>query len=292
MNPMRMTLILVVAAVCAIGLALIVRTIAHKPTPPAVAAAAPAQKPMAQVLVAKRDLKIGTRLAAGDIGWQAWPADVVNPAFITDGSTPAPASVTTADKAKVAAKKTETAVLGGGGGPMEALYGSIVREPILASEPVIATKLVRGGDGGYMAVVLRPGMRAMAVPVTVETGAGGFILPGDHIDLLQSKSQAAQGGGGNVVVTRTVMSNVRVLAIDQSTAITKDAQAMVGSVATLEIPNSYVETMARAKAQGDLVMALRSYADAGGPPGGGKTAESGAVRIFRNGQATDVMVTR
>ena len=45
-------------------------------------------------------------------------------------------------------------------------------------------------------------------------------------------------------------------------------------------------------AQGDLVMALRSYADAGGPPGGGKVSESGAVRIFRNGQATDVMVTR
>ncbi|MDR3508822.1 MAG: SAF domain-containing protein, partial [Caulobacteraceae bacterium] len=81
-------IIIAVSAIAAIGLALIIRGMVGRPAPPpapvVVSAAAPAH-PMTQVLVAKRDLPVGTRLAAGDIGWQAWPADGVNAAFITDG---------------------------------------------------------------------------------------------------------------------------------------------------------------------------------------------------------------
>jgi pilus assembly protein CpaB len=284
-------IILVVAAVIAVGLALIVgKVVGHKP-PEVASAPASATKPMTRVIIARRDLPIGTRLAAGDLGWQPWPADSVNPTFITDGKaeTPAPANNPTAvaaQKAAAAATAATTAVTGGG--PMATLYGAVVREPILANEPVTQAKLVRGGQGGYLAVVLQPGMRAMAVPVTASTAAGGFILPGDRVDVLQAHSVSGQGGGH--VVAQTLLRNIRVLAIDQSSQPPKNGDSVVGAVATIEVAAADAELVARAKSQGDMILALRAYADANGPSGSGG-ADGGVVHIFRDGQATDVMVT-
>src|SRR5690606_9287495 len=100
-----------------------------------------------------------------------------------------------------------------------------------------------------------PGMRAMAISVTVDTAAGGFILPGDRVDVLQA------GDVDDRSVTRTVMRNVRVLAIDQAAAPAKDANTLVGAVATLEIPAGDAEVLAGAQIQarngGGLVLALR-----------------------------------
>jgi pilus assembly protein CpaB len=247
---------------------------------------------MTRVIIARRDLPIGTRLAAGDLGWQPWPADSVNPTFITDGKAETPASANNptavaAQKAAAAANAATTAVTGGG--PMATLYGAVVREPILTNEPVTQAKLVRGGQGGYLAVVLQPGMRAMAVPVTASTAAGGFILPGDRVDVLQAHSVSGQGG--NHVVAQTLLRNVRVLAIDQSSQPPKNGDSVVGAVATIEVAAADAELVARAKSQGDMILALRAYADANGPSGSGGVVDGGVVRIFRDGQATDVMVT-
>ena len=161
-------------------------------------------------------------------------------------------------------------------------------------EPVTERKIVRGGEGGYMAVVLQPGMRAMALPVTVETGAGGFILPGDRVDVLQNRRVDNPGGGGGAqeTVATVIMRNLRVLAIDQTTEPQKDAKAMVGAVATLEVPAGDEEVMSRAKSQGDLVLALRSYADAGGPSGRGAGGDNTRVRVWRAGQASEVTVAQ
>ena len=217
-------LILCVAGVAAVALAFMVRTMASRPAPAPVATvvAAPApSKPMARVLVAKRDLPIGARLSESDLGWQEWPAEAVNAAFITDGSvaTPAPPPPPTASTAEQAGAKAGEAVaaaadaaqtLLSGDAPIEALVGAIVKEPILANEPITDRKLVRAGESGYMAVVLQPGMRAIAVPVSVETAAGGFILPGDRVDLIQSKQvQGASGGSQGGISAYTVMTNVR-----------------------------------------------------------------------------------
>jgi len=291
-------LILSVAAVAAIGLAFMVRAIATRPAPPppTVAAAAPPAKPMARVLVAKRDLPIGTRIAEADVSWQEWPAEAVNSAFITDGSVAVaqPAVQTTQDKAgevvKAAAEATQTLL--SGDAPVEALVGAIVKEPILANEPITDRKLVRSGESGYMAVVLQPGMRAIAIPVSVESAAGGFILPGDRVDLLQSRQMNAGGGGPPSVATQTVMSNVRVLAIDQSTSVADGAQAVVGAVATLEVSPDDAEVIAQAKKEGELTLLLRSYADIGGPSGRSARPRSGGagVRIWRNGQSAPVAV--
>lgn len=277
--------ILAVAAIAAIALAFLVRGMLTPKAPPApmIAAAAPA-KPMAQVLVAKRDLPVGARLAPADMTWQAWPIESLNAAFVTDGAAPSvPAEG--ADKAvKTAAKVTTDMIMTPG--PIQAFEGAIVKEAILKGEPMMARKVVRAGQSGYMAVVVAPGMRAMAVPINAETAAGGFILPGDRVDVLQSR-KAAEGDG---MITEVLMRNLRVLAIDQATAPGKDAKTIVGAVATLELPASDVEVLARGKAQGEMQLALRSYADAGGVAGRGGPSRSGdGLRVYRGGQVTEVV---
>ncbi|MBB3893148.1 pilus assembly protein CpaB [Phenylobacterium haematophilum] len=277
--------LLVVAAIAAIGLAFIVRGMVTPKRPEAVAAAAPAQ-PVVQVLVAKRELPIGTRLTPADLGWQPWPADALNAAFVTDGGAPAlPAKMP--DKAvQKAARVANDMVMPQG--PMQAFEGAIVKEALAAGEPVVARKVVRAGQSGFMAVVLQPGMRAMAVPINAETAAGGFILPGDRVDVLQSRTDS--NGGSKTMLTEVLMRNVRVLAIDQNIEPAKDARTIVGGVATLEIPAGDVEVIARGKAQGEMQLALRSYADIGGAPGRGVASRASAqgVRVFRAGQVTEV----
>jgi pilus assembly protein CpaB len=198
-----------------------------------------------------------------------------------------------AEQAKLTARAAAE-VVAGGPAPMQQLYGAIVRTPILVNEPVMNSKLVRGGEGGYMAVVLKPGMRAVAVQVNTNTAAGGFILPGDRVDVVQSRPADASANGGHPgFVAQTLLRNVRVLAIDQNSQPPKSGvQSQVGSTATIEVAAADTEVIARAKAQGEVILALRAYADAGGPSGRGvaDTQDYGQVRIFRSGQAPEVMV--
>lgn len=274
--------ILAVAAIAAIGLALLVRNMVTPKAPPPVASA-PA-KPVAQVLVAKRDLAVGVRLTPADLTWQAWPVEGLNASFVTDGSAPALPAVMPDKAVQKVARAANDMVAAGS--PIQAFDGAIVREAMVAGEPIVARKVVRAGQSGFMAVVVQPGMRAMAIPINTETAAGGFILPGDRVDVLQSR----QTGEARTYVTETLMRNVRVLAIDQKIDPEKDAKSIVGAVATLEIPAADVEVMARGRAQGEMQLALRSYADIGGAPGrGGHAATSSqGVRVFRAGQVSEV----
>jgi pilus assembly protein CpaB len=326
MKPIRI-IVLAVAAIAAIGLAVIVRNVlSGKPTTQASAAVPIKPKVMAHVLVAKRDLKIGERIVAEDLDWQEWPVEAVNVSFTTDGSVPipqpkpapgsdkkdaktpasAPASAPGAKTAKLAgatagqgavATVTRTvAMLNTQGGPKGKFIGAVVREAILKGEPMLDTKVVHSGDGGFLAVVLPAGMRAMAVPVKVENAAGGFILPGDHVDVIVSKSiqEARAGGSPAHKVSYTVLRNVKVLAIDQVTTPEKSENTVVGATATLEVSADDAEALALAKSEGDLSLTLRSYADVDQPSGRvvagpNSTMAAGAhgVRVFRNGQVSE-----
>lgn len=308
MKPARIAVICV-AAVAAIGLAIVVRTMgSSNGEPTAVAAAAPVEpaRPMAQVLVAARDLEPGQRLANGDLSWKDWPVDEVNPAFITDGSVPLPgaedeakAEDETSDKPEgaVAAVARRATAMATGGSEAD-YYGSVVREPILAGEPIVSRKIVRAGDSGYMAAYLEPGMRAMAIRVTVETAAGGFILPGDRVDVLLTQetkiSDIAEANTGSKFASSTVMQNVKVLAIDQSTRAGEDEQAVVGATATLEVRPGDAEALALAKSEGELSLVLRSYADTAGPSGRVAPPRaqqaSRTIRVFRGDEPQTVVV--
>ncbi|MEY4556653.1 MAG: hypothetical protein RL093_1772 [Pseudomonadota bacterium] len=305
MKPARI-IVICVAAVAAIGLALVVRAMgspSNSPTAVASAAAVPV-RPMARVLVAAKDLQPGQRLTESDLAWKDWPVDEVNPAFITDGTTPLPAAAA-AEGAAPAAARPEGAVASvtraatdlTTGGAKADYVGSVVREPILAGEPIVGRKIVRAGDSGYMAAYLEPGMRAMAIRVTVETAAGGFILPGDRVDVLLTRettmaNMGAQEGDRSKFASSTVMQNIKVLAIDQSTRAGDDEQAVVGATATLEVGPRDAEALALAKSEGELSLVLRSYADTGGPSGrvAPVVRQSSAVRVYRGGAPEVVVV--
>ena len=305
MKPARI-IVICVAAVAAIGLALVVRAMgspSNSPTAVAAAAAVPA-RPMAKVLVAAKDLQPGQRLTEADLVWKDWPVDEVNPAFITDGTTPIPAAEAAEGAAPAAAPPagavasvTRAATNLTTGGAKADYVGSVVREPILAGEPIVGRKIVRAGDSGYMAAYLEPGMRAMAIRVTVETAAGGFILPGDRVDVLLTRETnlsnvGAQEGDRSKFASSTVMQNIKVLAIDQSTRAGDDEQAVVGATATLEVGPRDAEALALAKSEGELSLVLRSYADTGGPSGRVAPAvrQSSAVRVYRGGAPEVVVV--
>ena len=319
-------IILGVAAAAAIGLALLVRGLASGGD-----AAEPAtvvqtvEKPTAKVLVASRDLAVGARLTKDDFSWQSWPLESVNAAYITDGSVelPKPAAESDAsaeepkdgDKAQDKDKKkgkdadkeeaeasspaedlmaSARKLIEADGGPMAALAGAVVREAIMKGDPVTERKLVRAGDSGFLAVVLAPGMRAMSIPVSVESAAGGFILPGDRGDVLLSRQAPSGSSGASEYRTDTVMRNVKVLAIDQVTKPENGAQSVVGATATLEVGALDAEALAQADAQGDVALVLRSYADVGGPSGASYrpqlARDAGTVRVWREGAATSVSV--
>ncbi|MEH6665129.1 MAG: Flp pilus assembly protein CpaB [Brevundimonas sp.] len=308
MKPARIAVI-GIAAVAAIGLALVVRAMGNSGEPTASASAAVEAPRMAKVLVAARDIPVGKRLDAQDMQWKDWPIDGLNPAYITDGSVPLPASAPAPEGDEDAGPEAGDPVEGAvetvtravnavaGVGAQSDFVGAVVREAFVSGEPIVARKIVRSGDGGFLAAYLEPGMRAMAIPVSVETAAGGFILPGDRVDVIVTRElrNNNQEGGGQQHTTTTVMQNVKVLAIDQTSQAGDDAQTVVGATATLEVSPGDAEVLSLGRAEGDLSLVLRSYADAAGPSGRtGRMAagggESRVVRVHRGDQVETVVV--
>lgn len=297
-----------VAALAAVLLALLVRNMmTGKPAIPAKASVeAPAPQPTARVLVVAHDIKAGTRLTEADLSWQDWPQAALNPAYVVDGGNPAPGSEDAAAKGPVAVNKPADGVVGGvtqavkdkiaPSAAREAYVGGVARQDMFANEPVTDDKIVRADEGGFMAVMLHPGMRAMAVPVSVDNTAGGFILPGDHVDILATHQTPRTNGAGTIDSVQPVLRNIRVLAIDQQVNADKDKQSVIGATATLEVSARDGEVLTLAKASGTLSLMLRSYADAAGPTGVVDPTPSGGgeqmVRVFRNGQASEVLVAR
>src|SRR5207253_6652905 len=137
------------------------------------------------------------------------------------------------------------------------------RNPVGAGEPVTEAKIVAPGNRGFLSAVLRPGMRAISVPVTVTSGISGFIFPGDQVDLLITYlvpvTGNAGGGGGSYEhkASETVLHDVRVIAIDQRLE-TKAGEALLAHTATLEVTPKQTEMIALAGEIGKLSLSLRS----------------------------------
>ena len=200
---------------------------------PTVAAAQP-QPEGPKVLVAKRSLPVGTIITAEAVGYQLWPREMVQDAYYIDGE---------ADVSK--------------------LLGTVVRYPLTAGEPVTQGSLVAPGDRGFLAAALGPGMRAVTVTVSAGTGVGGFVFPGDRVDLMLT--QTVEGEGQALKASETILRNLRVLATDQSTESTtgEDGKTQVQdySMVTLEVTPTIAEKIAVAQTIGTLSLSLRSIAD-------------------------------
>ena len=154
----------------------------------------------------------------------------------------------------------------------EDLSGSIARGTFSAGEPIQEAKLIKANGSGYMAAVLPKGMRAISIEILPETAAAGFILPGDHVDVLLSRidKMASKISGYDIHVSETILRNVRVLAIDQTVEEKNGQKVVVGKTATLELAPRQTELLALGRQKGTLSLVLRSIVDApGGAEGGG-----------------------
>ncbi|MGN1287456.1 MAG: Flp pilus assembly protein CpaB, partial [Bradyrhizobium sp.] len=147
---------------------------------------------------------------------------------------------------------------------MKDVIGSIARAPFIVGEPIRDQKLVKANGSGFMAAILPSGMRAISTEISPETGAGGFILPNDRVDVILSrrdKNPDQVQGSRDIITTEILLSNVRVLAIDQAPKEKDGNNSLVGKTVTLELKPEQAETLARARQSGTLALALRSIAD-------------------------------
>ncbi len=184
---------------------------------------------------------------------------------------------------------------------------ALARQPMTQGETLTQSKVIFAGDSGVMAALLKPGMRAVTTRISVDTAAGGFIQPGDRVDVIirenfpirrdntngQNRSTAERS---SLFVAQTLFENVKVLAIDQTfTTSPESGAAIPGSTATFELSQSDAELLQEAEGYGDLYLTLR------GVNGSGYKARSAAVigrdeaepapstlTIYRNGEATPV----
>jgi pilus assembly protein CpaB len=197
----------------------------------AVAAANAAPEPPGnEVLVAAKPLPLGTIIAADMLVFQPWPKDMVEKAYFQKGETD-PAT----------------------------LVGKVVRHTIMAGQPLAQGALVGPGENGFLAAALSPGMRAITVSVSDTSGVGGFVFPGDRVDLVLTQ-EVAGAEGQPLRTSETIVRNLRVLAVDQRVDDTS-TEAKVGRTATLEVTPKLVEKIAVAQTIGSLSLSLRSIAD-------------------------------
>jgi len=231
----RKKLVLLLGAlIIAIGTALAARSMFADSAAPQ-AQALPAEPQGPKVLVAQRALPVGTIITADSVAFQLWPKEMVQDAYFIDGES-----------------------------DMNNLLGTVVRHSITAGQPVTQGSLVAPGDRGFLAAALGPGMRAVTVPVSAKTSVGGFVFPGDRVDLVLT--QTVKGSEEAALKTsETILNNLRVLATDQSTETTHtpDGKTVVRAfrTVTLEVTPKIAEKVAVAQTIGTLSLSLRSIAD-------------------------------
>jgi len=197
---------------------------------------AAAPNPTVRVLVAAAPLHPGTLLKDQDIRDRALP-----PGEVPEGALPATIE------------------------QREELRGAMLRRYLAPGEMLAREDVLRPRDRGFLAAVLRPGMRAVAIGTDARTGAAGLIFPGDLVDVILTQNFSAQdASAARRVTAETVLTGVRVIAVDQM--ITQGAPIPSGSArptqevartVTMEVSPEQSERLAVAERLGQLILALR-----------------------------------
>jgi len=198
---------------------------ANKPAAPVVVAT--------EVLVASHPIPAGTFIKAEDLSWQVWPEGKLANGYVT--------------KAK---------------GSTEPFLGAVVKSGFAAGEPITEARVAKPGDRGFLAAVLSPGMRAVAVAVNPATGVSGFVLPGDRVDVLLTYTLPAKGQNQRVITaTETSVEDLRVVAVDQTTN-DHSTDAVLAKTVTLEATPKQAEMLNLMAQMGRVSLSLRSLAKA------------------------------
>ena len=240
-----------------------------QPAPAPAPEARVVEEQRAQILVAKAPIGMGERLSPDNVEWQPWPANAVQPSFVTQAAMPE---------------------------AITDMTDAVVRFEFFAGEPIRGEKLVRS-EQGYLSAVLAEGMRGISIAVNADSASGGFILPNDHVDVILTHT------GPNGEMSETILSNVRVLAINtrlgelgssggQADTDNSDRTTVFNdrAIATLELDPGQGETLINAGRIGALSLALRSILDFDAPQGGpGEQNRNQPIRIIRYGEEASVM---
>jgi len=195
--------------------------------------------PMDEILVAGKDLAMGERLASGNLRWREWPKSNVAESMITKNEMP---------------------------DAMDKLQTARARLPLFDGEPIVEKKLIQPNQSGFMSAILPKGMRAISVAISERSAAGGFILPNDRVDVILTRKVEDPSGGAKVVKSDIVLTNVRVLAINQTyrQETTEDKVTVTeGKTATLELDPRQTEVISMIESAGEISLALRSIAENG-----------------------------
>src|SRR3954469_7220226 len=204
-------LVVLVIALGAGGVAALLAARSDKSAPPP---AAPVKADTVDILIAKTDIALGQPLNPADVEWQAWPATTTGGNFVRKPDRP---------------------------NAIDALSGHVARAPFVAGEPIREAKLVNPKGAGFMAAILPSGSRAVSTQISPETGAGGFILPNDRVDVIVTKKDKGRTAGDETTVSETVLMDIRVLAIDQALEEKNGQKVVIGKTATLELTPGQAE---------------------------------------------------
>jgi len=225
----RQLIVLVVAAIAAIGALFLIRSMGGDRGE----AAENTSEPIAgeQVLVAARDVAQGAALTPSDLAVALFPEGSVSQSFVRLSAQPS----AQAD-----------------------FVGAVTRRAFVAGEPIISNYVVQPEGRGFMAAQLEPGFRAVAIEVARETAAGGYIQPNDRVDVIMSHK--FNEGSEERVSSEIVLEDVRVLALGDTTQTQTSGEApqtIDAAVAVLELTAEDARRLALADRLGDISLALR-----------------------------------
>ena len=248
---MNVTRIAVLGVAAVAGLGAFFLMMSSRPAQEAVQVVTPMTEKTVRVLVADRDFQRGERLGVDTTRWVSWPEKALSPMFLTEE----------------------------GGADQAALAEAVARTLIVAGEPIIEAKIVRAGSAGLMAAILSPGMRAITQRVSPETASGGFILPGDRVDILHTTAE-----GESAMRTRTIFENVRVLAVNTLYTESPETPVIEGVNVTLEFTPEDAEAFVTARSGGTISLALRSVFQPEGDLAS-QTRRASDVTVIRYGRS-------
>lgn len=134
------------------------------------------------------------------------------------------------------------------------VIGKVPKGDVFTGEILLAERLVQPGEGSTLAAVVSPNMRAVTVRVDDVVGVGGFVLPGNRVDVITAREENGRAQA------ETLLERVKVLAVDQQASADRSAPVVVRAV-TLEVTPEGAEAIARARQQGTIQLALRNPTD-------------------------------